>query len=134
MNERLKEILESEGIPEEDQGLNECETVETDIGFFSFRMVYGLPYLVHFWIAPGMRTPSNFYRMAKKYKNLIRSKGFTQTIVNAPENGRIARFIESYTRTKPYSRQHGQTYYLYGVIDHGKKQDPSGTRIKPTGA
>lgn len=122
-NEQLKEILKKEGISEEDQGLDECETVVTDIGFFSFRMVYGLPYLVHFWIDKSKRSPSSFYRQAKQYKDLIRSRGFKHTIINAPESGFIAKLIEGYTKSKPYSRQHGQNYYLYGVDHYGKKQD-----------
>lgn len=119
----LKEILKKEGIPEEEQGLNECENIVVDdLGFFSFRMLYGLPYLVHFWIDEKKRSPANFYRMAKAYKNLIRSKGFKHTIINAPESGPITKVIEAYTRRKPYSRQHGQNYYLAGVDDHGQKQ------------
>ena len=115
-NEQLKEILKKEGIPEEDQGLEECENVVVyGLGFFSFRMLYGLPYLVHFWIDEKKRSPSNFYKMAKQYKDLIRSKGFKHTIINAPESGPIAKFVEGYTKRKPYSRQHGQNYYLYGV-------------------
>lgn len=121
-NEQLKEILKKEGIPEEDQGLDDCETVVTDIGFFSFRMVYGLPYLVHFWIDDKKRSPANFYKMVKQYKDLLRSKGFKHTIINAPESGTLTQFIEGYTKHKPYSRQHGQNYYLAGVDDHGKKQ------------
>ena len=113
--EQLKEILKREGVSEEDQGLDECETVVTDIGFFSFRMVYGVPYLVHFWVDKNHRTPKNFYKMAKQYKDLIRSRGFKHTIINAPESGPITKVIEAYTRRKPYSRQHGQNYYLYGV-------------------
>ena len=78
----LKEILLKEGIPEEDQGLDECENVVVDgLGFFSFRMLYGLPYLVHFWIDEKKRSPANFYKMAKQYKDLIRSKGFKHTII-----------------------------------------------------
>lgn len=121
-NEQLKQILKKEGIPEEEQGLDACETVVTDLGFFSFRMVYGLPYLVHFWVDDKKRSPANFYKMVKQYKDLIRSKGFKHTIINAPESGPITKFIEGYTKKKPYSRQHGQNYYLAGVDDHGKKQ------------
>lgn len=119
----LKKILKSEGIPEQDQGLEECENVVTDLGFFSYRMLHGFPYLVHFWVDKSKRSPGNFYKMVKQYKDLIRSKGFTHTIINAPESGYITQFVEGYVNRKPYSRQHGQNYYLVGVDDHGKKQD-----------
>lgn len=122
MKERLKEILKKEGIAEEDQGLEECENVVTDIGFFSYKMFNGFPYLVHFWIDKKLRSPSNFYKMVKQYKDLIRSKGFKYTIINAPESGHVTKFVEGYGKVKPYSRQHGQNYYLLGVDDHGKKQ------------
>jgi predicted amino acid racemase len=121
-NAQLKEILKQEGIPEEEQGLDECENIVVDgLGFFSFRMLYGLPYLVHFWVDKNKRSPGNFYKMVKTYKDLLRSRGFKHTIINAPESGTLTQFVEGYTKKKPYSRQHGQNYYLAGVDDHGKK-------------
>ena len=119
---KLSKILDTEGILEEDQGLEACENVVTDVGFFSYRMWMGWPYLVHFWVDKKLRSPANFYKQVKQYKDLLRKKGFTHTIINAPESGYVTKFVEGYAKLKPYSRHHGQNYYFVGVNDHGKKQ------------
>lgn len=120
----LSAILEKEGIPTEDQGISECENVANgDLGFFSWRKVADYPYVVHFWIRPEMRTPVNFYKMARFVKKTLRSKGFKEMIVNAPESGYVSEFVRAYAKKEPYSRQHDQHYYLLGVDYHGKEQN-----------
>lgn len=120
----LSEILEKAGVSPEDQGLLECENIHyKDIGFFSWRTLQGFAYVVHFWIRPDKRTPGNFYKMARFVKQNLRSKGFKLMIVNAPESGYVSKFVRAYAKTEPYSRQHGQHYYLLGVDDYGQKQN-----------
>lgn len=120
----LSAILEKEGIPTEDQGISECENVPFGgVGFYSWKVVGEFPHLVHFWVKPEERSPSNMYRMMADCKKRFRSHGFKLMIVYAPGSGYVSRVVRAYARKEPYSRQHDQNYYLLGVDDYAEKQN-----------
>lgn len=109
-------MLDIEGIEDKDKGINECTNVILDgVGFFSIRIAHGFPYVVHFCVDRDKRSPANFYRLAKKCKEVIRSLGFRHVIINAPRYHWVSKFVESYTKRRPYQVDVDQNYYFYGV-------------------
>lgn len=119
----LYKILLSMRIEEKDMGYwkqgAETWVMENGsdlMGFYTYRIQYGIPYLIHFWVDPKARSHSLFRRLAGSFKRNVREKDTRHFIVNAPKaNAYVNRLLIKYLKRKPYGEDEDQFYYLGDV-------------------
>jgi hypothetical protein len=114
----LREALRKEGIHDADMGFDEGETWVLKksgklMGFFTFQIAYGMPYLIHFYVTEGCRSPSLFRRLAHLFKDIQRKRGARVFIANAPkEKSFVVKFLRSYLKRREYAEKDNQYYFL----------------------
>lgn len=116
----LAAMLKAEGLGEQDMDFKKAATWVMDEdgpkGFFSVRMEHYMPYLVHFVIKQGERSPARFFRMLRGFKNVVRSFGYKKAIVNTMKHDDYTSSIASKRfRATPYGDDEHLKYYLVEV-------------------
>ena len=113
----IREALLDEGFTAEQMTFETDETFITDIGFFSYRIEHGYPFLSHFYVDTDKRTPRNALSLYGLFKKTIKSNGYSAFIASAMnEKKYLSRFIRYLSkRKKPYAIKSNCEYYLVGV-------------------
>lgn len=119
----LREMMQVEGFGEDEMGFINNATWVLDeggpIGFYSIRMEHGIPYLVNFCISRSARCHSKAVRLARAFKNTIRSFGFYKAIFGIrKDNDYLKQIASRYFRAVPYSADDELQFYLMEV-SHG---------------
>lgn len=116
----LAEMLSVEGIKENEMAFKDCATWVVDEngvkGFFSMRMEENLPYLVHLCVKRQDRSPTILWRMARYFRNVIRSLGYKKALINTPKGeNNLSRLVSRYFHVRPYAADSVVQFYLVEV-------------------
>ena len=116
----LTALLSAEGVDNSEMGFERAETWVYDEngikGFFSLRKEFKRPYLIHFCVDRRFRTHLVARRLIGFLKNLLRMRGDSEAIINAPaDKERLNLLISAYFKARPYAKNDGHNFYLIGV-------------------
>lgn len=126
----LERALEAEGLSEKDMTFRTDRTCilmdeQTPVGFFSFRMEHGLPYLTHFLVFKVCRadTMLPWLSLFRHFMAMVKALGHTQAIAEVPAG---KEFFRSFVRfwngkdARPYAETgDGSEFYLMPVVRKG---------------
>lgn len=91
------------------------------VGFFSFRIVDGMPYLNHFLVFKHRRSFTNAVALLKAFVRTVIMAGYVEFVAEAPPGkGYLKSFIKFWAgKDEPYASHSGSDYYLMHVKRRG---------------
>ena len=118
--EYIVNALLSEGLALEDMTFETDKTFVTEIGFFSYRMEFEYPRLVHFFVDKDRRSLKNAHKLIKDFKQLLIKGKYLFFIAYASKNKKfLNRFIQ-YIKGVRYEENDGNIFYyvpLFGRVN-----------------
>jgi len=107
--------LKSEGLTDDQITFEKDRTVQTDEGFFSWRLEHGYPYITHFYVDKNKRNHRSALALWKAFKRDVEGHDFIIAEV-LPEKEYLNRFCLFLTQGRPhYAEVEGRKYYFIRV-------------------
>jgi len=117
----MRELLSNEGFAKHQFGYDTCLNLKTDVGFFSTRIEYGYPRLVHFLVEPAKRSFKNSLKQFNMFTDMMISQGHPFFVVESPaSNPTIQRFIK-YIGGQDYYMEVDGDKAFYIPVGHRRK-------------
>jgi hypothetical protein len=113
-----REALMAEGLREDQITYENDRHYNNDIGFFSYRIEHGYPYLTHFLVWSDMRKGFNFLHLYHEFKRTIINEGHLAFIAEIiPGKECFEGFIKACLGCKkPYAEVDGNKYYFVRLL------------------
>jgi len=112
-----RELLKEEGLTDEQITYEEDIKFENELGFFSYKIVRGYPFLTHFYLKKDKRDGFNFIKLYHAFRREIVRAGYVDFIAEVPPGKEyFGKFIEGCLGCpEPYVESNGSKFYLVRV-------------------
>ena len=112
-----RELLKEEGLVDEQITYEDDLKIENDIGFISYRMEHGHPFVTHFYVKKDHRGGLDFIRLYHTFRREIVKKGYTHFIAEVvPGKEFFGNMITTLLGCpEPYAESNGSKYYFVKV-------------------
>ena len=120
----FRELLKDEGMTDEQITVENDILVECELGFISYKMVHGYPYISHFLLYKEHRTKMNFIKLYHVFRDEMLRNGYVNFIAEVtPGREYFGQFIRGQLGAKePYAKDNGNEYYLIKLLQERRDE------------